>query len=501
VIVEGEKDADALWKLNIPATTNAGGAGKWSPALNEFFREADIIIIPDNDPPAKNPDGTLRLNAYGKPTFPGQDHARAMARSLGTLPRSVRVLELPGLPLKGDASDWLANGTADEFWRLVETAAVAWEVFKGPSEELPSNPGSIIPLETFDAGDWEGVDVEPRPWLVQGRIPLGEVGIVSGDGGTGKTMLMLQLAVAVSAERPDWLNAIVETHGPALVFSAEEKIAEMRRRVDRILAHYDLTFAAVRGRLHFICDPDDAALATVNKDGLVQPTQTLLRLEKTVERIKPALIVIENAAEVYPASEVIRSPISRFVRKLLGGLTRPSGASLALIQHPSVAGLQDGSGRSGTTGWNNAGRWRLNFTTAKSDEVDDPDLRVLEVVKSNYGRKGEKVRVRWTHGVFVPAGAVSDTERSAAAAPIDSAFLRCLAVVTAQGRFVSPNPSTIWAPAVFEGMQEADGLNRKAFAAAMERLLAGDRIRVETTGSESRRRQRITLPTPLPTPF
>jgi hypothetical protein len=38
VIVEGEKDADALWKLNIPATTNAGGAGKWSPALNEFFQ-------------------------------------------------------------------------------------------------------------------------------------------------------------------------------------------------------------------------------------------------------------------------------------------------------------------------------------------------------------------------------------------------------------------------------------------------------------------------------
>src|SRR5262249_42890268 len=29
VVVEGEKDADALWALGIPATCNAGGAGKW----------------------------------------------------------------------------------------------------------------------------------------------------------------------------------------------------------------------------------------------------------------------------------------------------------------------------------------------------------------------------------------------------------------------------------------------------------------------------------------
>jgi hypothetical protein len=134
VIVEGEKDADALWELNIPATTNAGGAGKWSPALNEFFRGVDVVLIPDNDPPAKNVDGTLRLNAYGKPVFPGQDHARAVARSLGTLPRSVRILELPDLPVKGDASDWISNGgTADEFWHLVETAAVAREAYRGPS--------------------------------------------------------------------------------------------------------------------------------------------------------------------------------------------------------------------------------------------------------------------------------------------------------------------------------------------------------------------------------
>ena len=34
-LVEGEKDADSLWRIGLPATTNSGGAGKWPPELNQ----------------------------------------------------------------------------------------------------------------------------------------------------------------------------------------------------------------------------------------------------------------------------------------------------------------------------------------------------------------------------------------------------------------------------------------------------------------------------------
>jgi hypothetical protein len=141
----------------------------------------------------------------------------------------------------------------------------------GPDQHHGPDHEAVSPPETFDAGGWEGQDIEPRRWLVHERIPLGEPGIVSGDGGTGKTLLMLQLAIAVAAERPDWLNAVVDVYGPALVFSAEEKLSEMHRRVDRILALQGLTFETLRGRLRFICDLDDPVVATVRPDGLVIP--------------------------------------------------------------------------------------------------------------------------------------------------------------------------------------------------------------------------------------
>jgi RecA-family ATPase len=69
---------------------------------------------------------------------------------------------------------------------------------------------------------------------------------VSGDGGTGKTLLALQLAVGMTADFPDWLNAVIETHGPALIFSAEEKLREMHRRTNDILKHRSLDFDSSR---------------------------------------------------------------------------------------------------------------------------------------------------------------------------------------------------------------------------------------------------------------
>jgi RecA-family ATPase len=492
VIVEGEKDADALAKWNIPATCNAGGAGNWRQELSEFFRNADVVIIPDIDPQAKNHDGTLRFHPDGRPVFAGQDHARDVAGKLSGIAKCIRIFELPG-PGK-DAADWIAaGGSADEFWRLLETASKAPADYVAPPDSTNSTPANEIrPFETFDASEWEGQPIEPRQWTVMNRIPAGEPGIVSGDGGTGKTQLMNQLGVSVAAELPDWAGGVVEIHGPVIFYSAEEKIKEMHRRIFDVLAQRHLSFFNLKGRLRLICEPeDDVVLGRVERDGVLKPTRTLARLEKTVTLIKPALVIIENAADVFAGSEIDRTTVTRFVRVLLGGLTKPSNASVALIQHPSLSGINDGSGRSGTTGWNNAGRWRLNFTKIKNDEITDDGLRQLEVMKNNYGPQGEKVRLRWDRGVFVPVGIASPMERAAAEARIDTAFIRCLETATAQGRTTSDKPGRNFAPAMFEKMSEAEGAKSHALELAMNRLFSARRITVETIGSPSRQKSQI----------
>jgi 5S rRNA maturation endonuclease (ribonuclease M5) len=103
-IVEGEEDADRLQELGLVASCNPMGAGKWRAEYNPHFRGKKVIILPDNDEP-------------------GRKHAQDVARKLHGVAASVKVVELPSLPEKGDVSDWLkAGGTMEQLQALAGEA-------------------------------------------------------------------------------------------------------------------------------------------------------------------------------------------------------------------------------------------------------------------------------------------------------------------------------------------------------------------------------------------
>jgi putative DNA primase/helicase len=115
-IVEGEKDADRARALGLAATCNPGGAGatradgsrgksKWRPEFAQFFDRRHVVVIPDND-------------------RAGHDHAIAVATNLRPVAARIRIVELSGLPSKGDLSDWLdAGGSRKELERLIAATA------------------------------------------------------------------------------------------------------------------------------------------------------------------------------------------------------------------------------------------------------------------------------------------------------------------------------------------------------------------------------------------
>lgn len=99
LIVEGEKDADRLTSLGLLATCNPMGAGKWNDDYTLSLKGRLVVVIPDNDKP-------------------GRDHADTVYKHLVTVAQKVAVLNLEGLPDKGDVSDWLNAGGTKE--RLIE---------------------------------------------------------------------------------------------------------------------------------------------------------------------------------------------------------------------------------------------------------------------------------------------------------------------------------------------------------------------------------------------
>ncbi len=120
-IPEGEKHVDALRALGLVATCNPMGAGKWRDEFSPWLAGRPVVILPDNDDP-------------------GRRHAEQVARSVSPHAASVKVVELPGLPEKGDVIDWLAAGhTAEELLELV----AAWPEWE-PSTADPADPADQV---------------------------------------------------------------------------------------------------------------------------------------------------------------------------------------------------------------------------------------------------------------------------------------------------------------------------------------------------------------------
>jgi KaiC/GvpD/RAD55 family RecA-like ATPase len=183
-IVEGEKDVDRLRTLNVPATCNAGGAGKWKLDFVEHFVGADVVIVPDNDDP-------------------GREHAEKVARALQPVATRVRVLSLPNLPRKGDVSDWLqAGGTVEELHRLTD-AAPDWR---------PAAAATRLPAVWWGDEDKQ----PPLSWLVKGLLIEGGFSTVYGPPGTSKSFLVLDLALHVAHGR-DWFGRRVAAGGVVYV--------------------------------------------------------------------------------------------------------------------------------------------------------------------------------------------------------------------------------------------------------------------------------------------
>lgn len=476
-IVEGEKDADNLAALGLVATTNPMGAGKWIPQnkpddLSGWFRGRDVVILPDND-------------------HVGRQHARHVASHLITLARSVRILALPGLPEKGDVSDWLASG--GDRATLEDMAGKARPVTVTELVETPARDTGTSERRSrfYSAAELDGRSVPPREWLVDGLVPSRTVTLFGGDGGTGKSLLALQLAVAV-AGNTSWIGRAV-TQGRAIFLSAEDDDDELHRRLDDILRAEGRSYDALAGLTLRSLAGEDALLAIEGQMKLLE-TALFAELEARAEADSPALIVIDTLADVYPSNENDRAKVRQFIG-ILRGLAIKRRCAVVLLAHPSLTGLSNGTGLSGSTAWNNSVRSRLYLKRITDDGYEpDPDARILSTMKANYGRTGDELHLTWDAGRFAPKFALDEMAPDlGSTAKAERVFLKLLATFTEQGRRVSAQPSNTYAPSMFAKHPDAEGMTKRALVTAMERLLSADIITQAEHGRGASTRRHLVL--------
>ena len=396
IICEGEKDADAtasaLPDHRVIGTVTGAATAPAPHTLAWGLSDAERVILwPDAD-------------------TPGLAHMRQVAQRL---PYGSETLwaDIDGLSSGQGAADCLPE---DRRMRVREAAEQTVA-----QETVDVDRPRIAPLST-----WKD-EPEPAPVLwrdaddrhADAVLSIGEVALLSGEGGLGKSYVTLALAVAsalASDLEQDYGEAcgLRVMSGPVVLVSYEDSPARIYGRLGRM----EQTAAA--GRIHSLPDPPPLWTARGERDGVSEATTWWSDLWQYVREVSARLVILDPASAALADADVSQTgPVRKFLRALMHE-AREAECGVLVVSHSTKAarnalrrGDDPGAGVvAGSAAWYDGARGVLSLEEAPNN----PGARILECVKANYGRKGwgALLNERTTDsGAFAGLELGSDTNR------------------------------------------------------------------------------------------
>ncbi|QDH18394.1 AAA family ATPase [Wolbachia endosymbiont of Carposina sasakii] len=306
ILVEGEKCADALIEQGMTATTAMLGANApiektdWSPLKGKH-----VIIWPDNDEPGKQ----YAEKVVKKLTF------------LGVL--SLTLLEIPENKPKGwDAADGIqANIDISEF--------------------IESNSRKVIVKQLLNIQEWSIErfigPVPEQKFLVEGLFPLGVTSILAAMGDTGKGMLLLDLALKVASrkDQPCGFGPLVTEHGSVVIFSAEDDMSEIHRRLERLDSQCERL--KYKDRLFIVPLPNVSGSLTIIKSvsgKVIETSPEFESITKQLNKIKDLKLIVFDPLASFVHADLNTDPaVGDYLMSLLSDLAGSTGASIITAHH------------------------------------------------------------------------------------------------------------------------------------------------------------------------
>lgn len=265
------------------------------------------------------------------------------------------------------------------------------------AQVVPFGPMADRAEDQLEGVDYAYMLAEPEPldWAVENIFLTGTVGLVSGNGGVGKSLLMMQLATCATLGLP-WLGYTVKPM-KALMLACEDdrEIVRLRQR------------SINRGLGRDMEDVLDAGLDIIprvlGENTLMEPERFTRQMQRTplmdklilrCRRTGIQLVIIDTVSDTFGGRDMDGRQVRQFVKEMRRLAVMIRGIVL-LLQHPSMYGRKTGTGESGSVQWENAVRSRLYVYKHQALGL------VLEGMKANYAAKAPPLKIRWDRGAFV----------------------------------------------------------------------------------------------------
>lgn len=349
-----------------------------------------------------------------------------------------------------------------------------------------------------------------REHFLHPLIPRGEVTLLYGAGGKGKSYLALELAVHLAAGLP-WAGLPANSPVRVLYVSMEDDAQTLAFRVHHILHDYEQLAAGERefqpGRvvrplasLEGVCerlillDASDGPplVQETSEQGVrkLAPTAAIDTLRDSVARYQPDVVVIDNASDAFAGDENSRVQVRAFLHRLKQTMRDADcpDAAVLLLAHVNKGGTYSGS-----TAWNNTSRSRLMLEETESGIW-------LRQEKVNHAMRAEPIALVRREGLLLPA---TGTEGRRDLEADKRAVLNAVRAAQRHGLAVPASPRTphhCSAQAVLSGFAELDALpaalackeGRDRFWRAVRALIVDGEL-VERESKTPGRKSRVCL--------
>jgi hypothetical protein len=315
--VEGEKAVDRLTELGFVATT-MGGASKAPDKAVKVLKGRRVVILPDNDEP-------------------GKKHALTVSRCLKAAGvQTVRVLNLPDLPPKGDVVDWLDMGFSPETL----------------GEHVRRSLGS------YSAAD---IKIADPKWAWKPRVPATGLTLVFGEAGIGKSTMILDFVARWTRgdPMPESVGTVFKPVNVG-IYGCEDDVASVV--IPRLMAAG--------------ANLDRVFLLELDRETPILPNQ-VGRIREICQENDVHVLILDN---IENGMGTIDTADSRSLRMALNPLS-DLGMPVIAIHHPKkgAVNVMAREAMTGSQAYTNVAR-----STMMVIPTDEEGLVAFALVKSNY---------------------------------------------------------------------------------------------------------------------
>jgi hypothetical protein len=234
-----------------------------------------------------------------------------------------------------------------------------------------------------------------RSWLLKttadkGAIPLGKCIALAAGGGTGKTIALCQLAVAVASGKP-WFDFQVEQQGKVCLLLGEEDREETIRRIYGAMNALDLSTKGTVDRRavlqQIVAVPlAGCPVALVQNDGRsnIEETRFLAELRDRLEKEGPWALVVLDPLSRFASQDAEKdnAAATRFVQAAESLVKAPGNPTVLVSAHSSQQSLEAGKANMrGVTGLVDGFRQVMTLTKVGAGDARGVRLRCE---KTNY---------------------------------------------------------------------------------------------------------------------